>query len=138
MTEPDLKVVLHDVLFWERAPNLISVAKLVEKGMKVTFGTAGAEVLTSSGRTVAVARPVDGIFKFQAASSRNIKYALVLANVWHHRLNHCGKTNLSKTVPDIPKKEIELLNKADCLGCVYGQAQRKPILYKTRNRSFTE
>jgi len=127
--EENTNLILNEVLYWEEAPNLLSVGMLTEQGFKITF----------AGNSVIIVAPDEELF-YEGLKDENegvFKISFIPFNkktllakirdktikdvVWHARLNHCGIRRLEAMLDrkvSIPKI---------CESCQLGKSKRKGI-----------
>ena len=122
-----LQVELKDVIYWPGAPLLLSVPKLVDKGVKVDFGSNKA-VLSRNDQVLYEAVRYDNMFVVNLKTIPKAK-CLISVAVWHNRLNHCGKKRLMSTLGDkVKRQDVDTFFENLCEGCVKGKVHREPVL----------
>jgi len=127
----DLPVTLHDVAYWKNAPFLISVSCLVDKGIHVQFKKDHANIMKDND-ILYEAQRIDSVYHLKMKPQQKVIRRIMLsAQIWHERLNHCGKDKLSKTIQgEVPVEEINKFYDQVCHGCVTGKSHRTKIQKK--------
>ena len=121
-----LEVELKNVAYWKNAPFLLSVGKLVEKGLNIDF-TSNSAIISSQNDTLYVAKKVDMVYHIcmKSKPQKPKKVVMLSTRVWHSRLGHCGQEKFKLT---LPKQEgIDNFYKNNCVGCLTGKTHRLPI-----------
>jgi len=119
-----LNVTLNEVAFWPNAPFLISVSKLADKGISVTFMKDFA-VIKSNEEILYNAKRNDTVYQIEL---KPLLRAYISVKIWHQRLNHCGKDKLKLTLDDkVKTKDIEEFYDKPCPGCILGKSHRSKI-----------
>jgi len=109
--------------------NLISVSKLISKGLKVEFDKDGCKVNNARGVVVAQARRDKNLYLFNVNVRKDMAH---IANsleegamLWHERFGHLNMASfkeLNAMVDGMNLKEVSLHH--ICEGCVKGKHQR--------------
>ena len=126
----ELTVRLEDVLYWKSAPNLISVRRLVARSVTVEFSTGSAMIKNRSGKLLYKCEEHGQVFKVRFQDRPDVANVATSADVWHQRLNHCGKKRLVNTVGGLLPKDQREVSSESCTGCVQGKAHRSKITKK--------
>jgi hypothetical protein len=98
--------------------NLLSVGKLIEKGMKVVFENQSCYIFDAAGQKILQAKMRGKSFSF-----------LPFEEVWHKRLGHCHQQwminmKIHEAVRGVPSFSDLLPN---CNACQFGKQNRKPF-----------
>ena len=129
------RIRIHDVLYVPKLhTNLLSVSKLVARGLNVHFNTMGCKVRTQRGEVVAMATMEANLYQLDLkvigggdASAKALTSAHGSAmELWHKRLGHLhvnGVKGLQSMVVgmDLGKGASQMLA---CEGCVEGKQAR--------------
>ena len=118
---------LSDVLYVpDIKRNLLSVAAITDRDLKVQFDKSGAEILNSDGVVVGRATRSNNLYKLTAYSA-NAKISTI--KLWHERFGHLSLVVLkemyrSVMVADLPA----ILDLPDvCEACMMGKEHRQPF-----------
>jgi len=120
--------------------NLISVSKLVEKGMTVAFEGETARVKRPDGVTVLVAVKRGGLYIVVADNVVNgtskvntfqTKRKAMTFEVWHRKLGHAGAKTITGMINSGLVDGLEVIGptelKALCENCIYGTYTTHPF-----------
>ena len=140
------RIIVKDVLFLPGIKaNLMSVAKIQERGHEVKFVDNRCEVVSGSHGGIILAANIDrGTFKVQATPRTGVAFIADhddQTKLWHERLAHIGVSTLEKMVakdivrglPDELKKSK--LKQINCEGCCKGKMVTVPHPKRTVPRS---
>ncbi|CAK9796582.1 Copia protein [Anthophora quadrimaculata] len=133
--------VLEDVLYCPDVPyNLLSVRRMQQTGLCVTFNEEGIEI-SKNGKTVMYGKPLDNLttvdfkVKVKRIEGRNSQIHNAIINnyeLWHKRLGHIGKAKFLELknkhmVDDIEYIEEVIPTNNLCEACINGKQARLPF-----------
>ncbi|CAK9833160.1 Copia protein [Anthophora retusa] len=133
--------VLEDVLYCPDVPyNLLSVRRMQQAGLSVTFNEEGIEI-RKNGKTVMYGKPLDNLtmidFKVNVKrieSSNSQIHNAIINNyeLWHKRLGHIGKAKFLELKDKQMVDDIEYIEKVIptnnlCEACINGKQARLPF-----------
>jgi len=135
------RIKMNDVLHTPQLrSNLISVSKLVEKGMTVAFEGETARVKRPDGVTILVAVKRGGLYIVAADNIVNgtskvntfqTKRKAMTFKVWHRRLGHAGAETITGMINNQLVDGLEVTGptelKALCENCIYGTHTTHPF-----------
>ena len=125
-------------MYWEGAPNLISVSRLSEKGVIIVFQEENAKLMNNKNEILYIAkRNAEKIYHI--SYQKIIKaYKAVSKEIWHTRLNHCGNDRLEKTISSKECNDMKTrFDASSCKGCALGKLHRKNINKKKNTERKT-
>jgi len=143
-------VTFHDTLYVpDLRTNLISVAKITEKGYRVIFDKKKAKVVDNSGKAVLVAERVNGLYYMKDKRVDECKNIDERDNTvrssrknsledWHVRLGHLNVQALRQAVKTGSFRVVDVKNVNDdfeCEVCVKGKMSRAPFPKKSLRKS---
>lgn len=108
--------------------NLLSVSKIVEKGLSVHFTPSGNKIEDSDGHCLGIMTN-EGIFKLMTREERSYLAAKrPTAELWHKRLGHLNYESIVKLSKE-PSSGIHLekIENIPCVPCVKGKHHRQPF-----------
>ncbi|CAA9994150.1 unnamed protein product [Nesidiocoris tenuis] len=141
---------LQDVMIVPQlAANLLSVSKIVEKGLTVVFSKDGCKVLdhcSVKGDTVATASKFGGVFrlnletgfigrkqKIEDLKSAEAPKAMLSHELWHKRLGHLNRNCMDKLQSLVTGVKFSKPKESrPCVQCLEGKQSRKPFNKKKR------
>ena len=140
MTEPQVIIRIEKVYYTpEISKNLLSVGRLVSKGIQLQFTDKGC-TLVSKGGTPVTAYLSSGIYKIPGSpfhpTADKQEYGLSVDNgdtdIWHRRLGHASASGLKRLrTHNLPKALISSLqhlpDSFSCKACVLGKHHREPF-----------
>ncbi|CAK9797987.1 Copia protein, partial [Anthophora quadrimaculata] len=133
--------VLEDVLYCPDVPyNLLSVRRMQQAGLCVTFNEEGIEI-SKNGKTVMYGKPLDNLttvdfkVKVKGIEGKNSQIHNAIINnyeLWHKRLGHIGKAKFLELknkhmVDDIEYIEEVIPTNNLCEACINGKQARLPF-----------
>lgn len=133
------RIVLSDVLHTPHLrSNLVSVSKLVSKGMSVGFDGEMARVKKSGNTTVLTAVKKSGLYVVVTTDSSRpeahisqSKRQAVAFDIWHRRLGHAGADTIKRMIKGNLVDGVEVVGptemKALCEDCIYGTHTTHPF-----------
>lgn len=130
-----LKDVLHvpDLGF-----SLLSVAKLEEKGLEVSFKTGKCKIF-SGATLVATATRMNDLYLLDVEDTTGAEVACVgNLQVWHERLAHSSSESIVNMVNQGIVTGISINGKdntTNCKGCIYGKSKRTVIPKSSNSRA---
>ncbi len=130
MFENGIEVTLEDVLFWEGAPNLVSVSKIVKNGCTINFQRNKAIIYDQNNSEIVEATGIHPTVavKFK---QRPISFKLTSDDLFRLHLiyNHVSAPRIAKQFDiEIERDDPIFKNiRDDCIGCTVGNFPRDPI-----------
>lgn len=128
------EVTIEDVLWLpELEANLISISKLAQKGLVVTFASGGANI-SKNGKIVATAKLINGLYKMQQVDQVMVAHDNThkenCIHQWHRRLGHRDFEALKKLKRDnlvtgIVMTDCGIEERCEC--CLQGKMARAPF-----------
>lgn len=138
-TEP---IEVHDVLYVpDLTVNLLSVSRLISKGLSVLFDDEGGTIINSDGDIIATASLFHGVYKLDVQSNefpqQQTEVSFTSANLalqynqtlWHRRLGHLNMRSmnlLKNSLADGITYQNSRVNKP-CAQCVLGKQTSLPF-----------
>ena len=132
------KIRVYDVLHVPKLhANLLSVSKLVSRGLKVHFNKTGCIVWTQEGEMLAMASLEDNLYQMQLKKVNGAEVNTLAhtsdhnMELWHKRLGHLNVTSM-KTLRnmviglDLGQCSSDVAS-FECEGCVEGKQTRQPF-----------
>lgn len=136
-------VEFSDVLYVpDLRANLISVARITDKGNKIIFGKRGAVIIGKNGKAKLRAQRVGNLYYIQEKGNvaRNISYNnndTYQFKLWHERLGHLNARDLMYLVKNQRATGIfikEELKMPTCETCIQGKLTSTPFERNVRQR----
>lgn len=132
----EVKISMSDVLHTPNLrSNLISISKLVSKGVQVRFEGNDA-LVTSGGKVIMIGTKCDGLYttdlaiRIPTALISQVKRKAVTFDVWHRRLGHVGADIIRRMVAKSQVTGIDIKGLAEikgiCEDCVFGKHSARP------------
>lgn len=123
-----INVTIYDVLYVPKAKgNLLSVHKLVEKNLNVTFSDNKCRI-TKGRQEYAVGKLTNGLYILQEFVTHKANFAKqsdkLCIHDWHRRLAHRNLDDIKKMTSYGLKINVCKCND-DCEACIMGKMQRK-------------
>lgn len=130
LTNTGVKKVKEELLHVpDNAVNLLSVSKMVEKGLSVHFTPNRNKIEDSDGHCLGIMTNEGGIFKLMTREERNYLAAKkTTAELWHKKLGHLNYKSIIKLSKE-PSSGIclENIENVPCIPCVKGKHHRLPF-----------
>ncbi|CAB0006643.1 unnamed protein product, partial [Nesidiocoris tenuis] len=136
---------LHNTLHVpELRSNLLSVGKITDQGLTVTFTSTSAEIKNRSGETLMRAKRTNGLYLVDEVSgSSNSKEEISLKceskiENWHQRFGHLNESDLKSLQAGKKVKGIDLRSNeklSDCTICLQGKMTQTPFPKKSSRTS---
>lgn len=113
--------------------NLLSVAKITDKGNTVIFEKEKAHIVEKTGKTILTARKRDGLYYFESGCKATANYTPKKdSNImeWHRKLGHINEIDLKKMAKDNLMYGLNLNNEdmETCETCIKGKLSRLPFV----------
>lgn len=126
------RIDLRDALYCPgAATNLISVPRLDEGGLNITFGGSQAEMKTKTGKVFAVARKRSlRLYELEFEPRREHVLMAVDRSTWHRRLCHAGEGALNTLIRKGMATGVKLTSRTapgDCEDCIFAKQSRAPF-----------
>lgn len=115
------EITAKDVIYGpESAVNLLSVSKLVEKGLSAHFTPKENNIEDSSGNKMASMVNDDGIFKLETSKDKAYFAATTqTAELWHRRLGHLGYKSMKALSDGLATGiQVKTSNTTPCISCI--------------------
>ncbi|BES98060.1 Hydra magnipapillata [Nesidiocoris tenuis] len=135
-------ISLENTLFVpELRTNLLSVAKIVDKGFTVTFDKRQALALGKNGEILLTADRIGDLFYLREDASQETAQLTyegkndLSIDLWHQRLGHLNEKDLrsmSKTVKGLKFKKTEM---SACEVCLQGKISQSPFPKKSERKT---
>ncbi|CAA9998103.1 unnamed protein product, partial [Nesidiocoris tenuis] len=136
---------LHNTLHVpELRSNLLSVGKITDQGLTVTFTSSSAEIKNRSGETLMRAKRTNGLYLVDEVSGSShskeeisLKCESKIEN-WHQRFGHLNESDLKSLQAGKKVKAIDLRSNeklSDCTICLQGKMTQTPFPKKSSRTS---
>src|SRR5450631_1333284 len=131
---------MHDVLHVPKMhSNLLSVSKLISKGLKVHFNSLGCVVRASNGEMLAVASLESNLYQLDTkvmheAETSSLAHSEANSHpldLWHKRLGHLNANSVKSLQTMVSGMDVQAVpndvHSFACEGCVQGKQARRPF-----------
>lgn len=124
------EIVAKNVLYVpDSAGNLLSVSKLVQKGLSVNFTPKGHTIVNAKGRCLRVMIEENEIFRLEMSTEKTYIAAKELsAKIWHRRLGHLNSKSLEALSNGLVNGiRFQRIENMQCVPCIKGKHHRQPF-----------
>ena len=131
---------MHDVLHVpDLHSNLLSVSKLISRGLKVHFNSLGCVVRASNGEMLAVASLESNLYQLDTkvmheAETSSLAHSEANSHpleLWHKRLGHLNANSVKSLQTMVSGMDVQAVpndvHSFACEGCVQGKQARRPF-----------
>lgn len=128
--ECEYEVIMESVLCVPSlTTNLISVSQLIAKSNRVMFTNDGCEVFNKTGKLVATACLINGVYKLRMPEVL-MAAVMTTSDTWHRRLGHVNSSYLNKMLDAVEGLTLDRksdISKMSCIVCCEGKQSRLPF-----------